>query len=99
MTTIDKFSKFIRYRAIKSKSLLDVEEALFDLIHEWNKPRIIVMDNESSFSSNVVEQRLKDLGIDIYKTPVNRSETNGQIERSHSTIREIARCIKKKTQT
>lgn len=96
LTTIDKFSKFVKYRAIESKSLLDVEEALLDLIHEWNIPKIIVMDNESSFNSNVIEQRLRDLNIDIYKTPIHRSETNGQIERCHSTIREIARCIKKR---
>ena len=42
-----------------------------------------------------MEQRLKNLNIEIYKTPINRSETNGQIERCHSTLREIARCIKK----
>lgn len=97
LTTIDKFSKFLKYRAIDSKSLLDIEEALLDLVHDWNIPRIIVMDNESSFGSNVIEQRLKNLNILIYKTPIHRSETNGQIERCHSTIREIARCMKKES--
>lgn len=95
LTSIDKFSKYLKYRAIESKSLFDIEDALLDLMHEWNIPRMIIMDNESSFNSNVVEQRLRNLNIEIYKTPINRSETNGQIERCHSTLREIARCIKK----
>lgn len=95
LTTIDKFSKFLKYRAIDSKSLLDVEDALFDLIYEWSIPKIVIMDNESTFNSNVIEQRLRNLNIQIFKTPVHRSETNGQIERCHSTLREISRCIKK----
>lgn len=87
----------MKYKAIESKSLLDIEDALLDLIHEWNIPKTIIMDNESSFNSNIIEQRLRDLNIEIYKTPINRSETNGQIERCHSTLREIARCLKKET--
>lgn len=97
LTSIDKFSKYLKYKAIESKSLLDIEDALLDLIHEWNIPKTIIMDNESSFNSNIIEQRLRDLNIEIYKTPINRSETNGQIERCHSTLREIARCLKKET--
>lgn len=95
LTTIDKFSKYLRYRAIESKSLLDVEDALLDLLHEWNIPKMVVMDNESSLNSNVIEQRLRNLDIQIFRTPIHRSETNGQIERCHSTLREISRCIKK----
>lgn len=97
LTTIDKFSKFIKYRSINSKSLLDVEDALLDLVHDWNIPKIVVMDNEGSFSSNIIEQRLRSLGIEIFKTPIHRSETNGQIERGHSTLREIARCLKRES--
>ena len=95
LTSIDKFSKYLKFRSIESKSFLDIEEALLDLMHEWNIPKMVVLDNESSFSSHVIEQRLRNLEIEIYKTPIHRSETNGQIERSHSTLREISRCLKK----
>ena len=67
---------------------------MLQLLYDWDLPAQIVIDNESSFVSNVVEQQILNLGIQIFKTPVNRSETNGQVERCHSTIREIARCIK-----
>lgn len=94
ISSIDKFSKFLKIRPIKSKSILDVQEVLMQLLFDWDVPAQIIMDNESSFTSNIVEQRIKNLGIRIFKTPIHRSETNGQIERCHSTLREIIRCIK-----
>lgn len=94
ISSLCKFSKFLKMKPIKSKSIADVKNVLLELLYDWDVPSQIVIDNESSFVSNVVEQQIKNLGIQIFKTPVHRSETNGQVERCHSTIREIARCIK-----
>ena len=94
ITSFDKFSKYLKIRPIKSKSIADIKDVLLQLLYDWNLPAEIVIDNESSFVSNVVEQSILNLGVKIFKTPVNRSETNGQVERCHSTIREIARCTK-----
>lgn len=94
LTSLDKFSKFLKIRPIKSKSILHVKDVLIELLYDWDLPTMIVIDNESSFVSNVIEQAIKNLGIQIFKTPVHRSETNGQVERCHSTIREISRCLK-----
>lgn len=94
ITSLDKFSKFLKIKPIKSKSIADVKNVLIELLYDWDLPAQIVIDNESSFVSNVIEQQIKNLGIQIFKTPVHRSETNGQVERCHSTIREIARCTK-----
>lgn len=94
LSSIDKFSKFLKMRYIRSKSIADIKEVLQDLLFDWNLPKQIVIDNECTFVSNIIEQMITNLGITIFKTPVNRSETNGQIERCHSTIREISRCIK-----
>ena len=95
ISSIDKFSKYVKIRPIKSKSIADIKEVLLELLYDWDLPAQIVIDNECTFVSNVIEQSILNLGIKIFKTPVNRSETNGQIERCHSTIREIARCTKK----
>lgn len=94
ISSIDKFSKFLKMRSIKSKSIMDIQDVLIQLLFDWDVPSQIIMDNESTFVSNVIEQRIRNLGIEIYKTPIHRSETNGQVERCHSTIREIVRCIK-----
>lgn len=94
ISSLDKFSKYLKIRPIKSKAISDVKDVLLQLLYDWDLPAQIVIDNESSFVSNVIEQMITNLGVQIFKTPVNRSETNGQVERCHSTIREIARCIK-----
>lgn len=94
ISSIDKFSKFLKMRPIISKAIPDVQDVLIQLLFDWDVPAQIVMDNDSTLASNVIEQRIRSLGINIFKTPIHRSETNGQIERCHSTIREIVRCIK-----
>lgn len=94
LTSLDKFSKYLKVRPIKSKAITDIKEVLLQLLYDWDLPAQIVIDNESSFVSNVIEQMIINAGVKIFKTPVNRSETNGQVERCHSTLREIARCIK-----
>lgn len=38
-------------------------------------------------------QFLKTLGISVYPTPPQMSEVNGTVERVHSTIIEIIRCL------
>lgn len=95
LTSLDKFSKFMKVRPIKSRSIVDIKDTLMQLLYDWDVPKQIVIDNESSFISNVIEQMINNLGILIYRTPVHHSETNGQVERSHSTIRELARCLLK----
>lgn len=51
------------------------------------------MDNERSFVSPIVQQYIKSLGVQVYQTPPQKSEVNGTIERVHSTIVEIVRCL------
>lgn len=92
LSSIDKFSKFMKVKSIKSRSIAHIQGPLLDLLYDWDIPAMLVMDNEKSFTSEVIEQQIKNLGVKIFKTPVHHSETNGQIERAHSTIREIIRC-------
>lgn len=92
LSSIDKFSKFVKIKPIKSRAITHVQKPLLELLYDWGIPEIICIDNERTFTSEVITQQIKQLGINIFKTPVHRSETNGQIERAHSTIREIVRC-------
>lgn len=94
LTSIDKLSKFVKIKPLKSRSILDVQQPLMDLLYDWDIPAMIIMDNERTFTSEIIEQQIRNLGIQIFKSPVNHSETNGQIERVHSTIREIIRCTR-----
>ena len=93
ITCIDKFSKFAKIFHIKDRSVLHLRDKIIKILHYFTTPRMIVMDNEASFISPIITNYIKTLGIQIYLTPSNRSEVNGTIERVHSTIIEITRCL------
>lgn len=46
ISSIDKISKFVKIKAIKSRSILDVQQPLLDLLYDLDIPAMIVMDNE-----------------------------------------------------
>lgn len=52
------------------------------------------MDNEGSFISPIVLNYIEGLGIKTYFAPPQKSEVNGTIERVHSTIIEMMRCLR-----
>lgn len=95
LTAIDKFSKFAQARILKSRSVEDVKEPLRDLLLSFGMPETIVMDNEKSFNSVAVIFMLENqYNIKVFKIPPYSSSVNGQIERFHSTLAEIMRCLK-----
>uniref|UniRef100_W8BY62 RNA-directed DNA polymerase n=1 Tax=Ceratitis capitata TaxID=7213 RepID=W8BY62_CERCA len=95
LTCICKFSKFAITLPIQSRSTIDIKNALLILLNKFKKTRILVSDNEKSFQSKTISHMLRDyFKIDQFFVPPLHSKSNGQIERFHSTVTEIARCIK-----
>ena len=94
LSAIDKLSKFGILIPIKSRSIPDIKSAFIKLLSRYGNPNLIVCDNEPSFKSIEIRGFLNTLGIEMYFTPANHSEVNGTVERLHSTISEIYRCIK-----
>lgn len=95
LTAVDKFSKFAQAKIIASKSIEDIKQPLTDLLFFYCVPEIVVIDNEGALRSASITSLLEDdLKIRIYKTPPYKSEINGQVERWHSTLTEIMRCLK-----
>ena len=96
LSIVDKFSKFGAIIPIKSRQIQDVRKALLKYFSTHGKPQLIVSDNEPAMRSIEVRGLLNDLNVQIYFTPTNCSETNGTVERFHSTLAEIFRCIRSK---
>lgn len=95
LTALDKFSKYAQTKILQGKSIEDIRRPLRDILFFYGVPKTIVMDNEKSFNSASILFMMKDeLGIEVFTTPPYRSEANGQIERFHSTLAEIMRCLK-----
>lgn len=93
ISCIDKYSKFAKFFHIKNKSVLHLREKLIKILHYFTIPKLLVMDNEKSFVSPIIVDYLKTLKIESYLTPSQKSEVNGTVERVHSTVIEIVRCL------
>lgn len=94
LSAVDKLSRFGVLIPIKSRAIADVRKAILKFVSTYGAPNLIVCDNEPSFRSIEVRGLLESLNIQWYFSPPNRSEVNGIVERFHSTIAEIFRCIK-----
>lgn len=95
LTAIDKFTKLAQAKIIKTRSIEDIKRPLRDLLFLFNVPENVVIDNEKSLNSASIKSMMQDeLKIKIFTVPPYKSEVNGQIERFHSTLSEIMRCLK-----
>jgi len=95
LTAIDKFSKFALARIVKSRATQDIKDPLRDMLMYFGIPKKIVIDNEKSLGSAPIVHMLQNqYNIEIFKAPPYTSTVNGQVERWHSTLSEIIRCVK-----
>lgn len=96
LTSIDKFSKYAQVRVLKSRAVEDIRQPLREILFSFGLPETVVFDNEKSFNSVTIGYMLEDeLKIKVFTTPPYCSSANGQVERFHSTLIEIMRCLKK----
>lgn len=96
LSAVDKFSRFGTLIPIKSRAIPDIRKSLVKYFALYGQPDLIVSDNEPALKSIEVRGMLDDLNVQQYFTPVNHSETNGIVERFHSTLAEIFRCNRHK---
>lgn len=95
---MDKFSRFGSLISIKSRSIPDVRRGLIKYFSLYGYPKLLVSDNEPSLKAIEIRGLLNDLNFQQYFIPANHSESNGMVERFHSTVSEIYRCNKHKFQ-
>lgn len=95
LTCIDKFSKFAIVKPIASRAIIDVKPVIIEILNFFKETKTIICDNERSFNSETIKTLIKNnFGAEIYTTPPMHSSSNGQVERFHGTLTEIARCLK-----
>lgn len=99
ISMVDKHSRFGTLISIKSRTIPDMKKGLLKIFSLYGKPKLLVSDNESALKSIEIREMLQNLEINTYYTPSNRSEVNGIVERFHSTISEIFKCLRKKFST
>lgn len=95
LTCIDKLSKFAIVQKISSRTIIDIKPPILQLINIFPNVKTIYCDNEKSLNSHTIKSILLDYNnVTIANAPPLHSTSNGQVERFHSTLTEIARCLK-----
>ncbi|KAH8265713.1 hypothetical protein KR038_010730 [Drosophila bunnanda] len=73
----------------------DLKSALLLLMNVFPKAKVIYCDNEPSLNSHTILTMLENhFGVSVSNAPPLHSASNGQVERFHSTLVELARCLK-----
>lgn len=75
------------------KQIGNVLNAVREILNIYPNCISIMTDNDPMFLSHEVNNYLERQKIEHLKTAVNHSTTNGQVERTHSTLTEIIRCL------
>lgn len=94
LSLVDSFSKHTQLIHIETKNLVDVKNALAQYFSTFSTPREIITDHETTFRSIQLIQFLDNLGITLKYASC--SESNGQVEKTHSTLIEIINTNKHK---
>jgi len=95
LTCIDKFSKFATVQPILSRTIEDLKPALLQLLNVFPKAKVIYCDNEPSLNSHTILTMLEShFGVSVSNALPLHSVSNGKVKRFHSTLVELARCLK-----
>ncbi|KAH8338725.1 hypothetical protein KR074_003729 [Drosophila pseudoananassae] len=82
-------------KPLVSRAIIDVRAPILQLVNFYPNTKTIYCDNEASFNSETITSLLRNqYSIDVVNAPPLHSSSNGQVERFHSTLAEIARCLK-----
>uniref|UniRef100_A0AAG5DT40 RNA-directed DNA polymerase n=1 Tax=Anopheles atroparvus TaxID=41427 RepID=A0AAG5DT40_ANOAO len=94
LSLVDSFSKHLQLIPMATKNITDVKNALAQYFATYNTPSQIITDHETTFRSLQLKNYLDNLNIEL--SYVSCSESNGQVEKTHSTIIEIFNTNKSK---
>ena len=83
---MDGFSKFVRLFATKTTCSKEVIVCLTIFFQSYNKPKNIISDRGTSFTSQEFEKFLKEQNINHIQIATGSPQANGQVERINRII-------------
>ena len=86
MVITESLSKYPWAKPIKSKSALEIASILKEYICIFGPPKSIISDMGTEFNNIIVDDMLKNLGIEHRVTSAYNPRCNGQTERTNSTL-------------
>ena len=83
LVMVDKFTKWIEAKPVKTAEAVPVIEFIFGVVHRYGVPHSIITDNDSNFTTDEVETWCANLGIKLDYASVYHPQTNGQVEQAN----------------
>ena len=84
LTTIDHYSRYVKFYPLPNKHSINVIKALQEYIGDFGSPKGIVLDNGGEFREFCNQQQ-----ITLYYTTPYHPQGNGITERMHRTLKSI----------
>lgn len=96
LTIIDTFSKYAQAYPLSGMLGTEIVKAFLIFMTHHGLPSLVVMDNGTELKNSVVQEFFKTHQVQTHYITVNNPQSNGPIERFHSTIIEHLRVIRNK---
>lgn len=93
LTIIDSFSKYAQAYSLNSINATEIADNLITYFSHHGIPTKIIVDNGTEFKNTVVTELLQLHKIKIHFCSPNHPQSNGAIERLHSTLTEHVRLL------
>lgn len=92
---VDGFTKYVVLKAVRSTKTKPVIQMLSDVFATFGKPRRIITDRGTAYTSKDFEEFCAQLGVTHVKVAVGTPRANGQVERENRNILHSVRCMVK----
>ena len=83
---VDKFTKWIEAKPVKTAESGPVVDFIFGVLHRYDVPPSIIIDNDSNFTADEVKTWCSNMGIKLGYASVYHPQTNGQVEHANGLI-------------
>ena len=86
LVMVDKFTKWIEAKPVKTAKARPVIDFISDVVHRYGVPHSIMIDSGSNFTADEVKTWCAKLGIKLDYASVDRPQTNDQVKRANGLI-------------
>lgn len=93
LTILDSFSKYAQAYPLKSLAATEIVDNLLMFFSHHGVPKQIILDNGTEFKNSVVTELLQLHKVKIHFISPHHPQSNGNIERLHSTISEHVKLL------
>ena len=86
LVMVDKFTKWIEAKPVKTADAGPVIDFISGVVHRYGVPHSNITDNGSNFTADEVKSWCGNMGIKLGYASVYHPQTNGQVERANGLI-------------